>query len=271
MKKHPEIDQLLNTIHASILKRYGQNFLVDETIQRMIVDAANIQKNDVVLEIGPGLGALTHHLPFKDIQYISYEIDRQYHLYLQQTFSVNTRHYGQNFLKANPEHVDVILGNLPYYITTDLLEKVMKDFSSAKRGVFLIQKEVIARLVARPGDDAYGPLAVLMQFLGTIDILMDVPPDRFYPEPHVTSTVFLLRLHHAYDHISSRSFFYFVKKLFLNRRKNLLNNLTFLTLEKETIITTLNNVSIPSSLRPEQLSFESILQLFLSFQGHFDL
>jgi 16S rRNA (adenine1518-N6/adenine1519-N6)-dimethyltransferase len=271
MKKHPELDQLLNSIHASVLKRYGQNFLIDETIQRYIIDAANIQKNDVVLEIGPGLGALTHHLPFKDIQYISYEIDRQYHLYLQQKFPVNTCHHGQNFLKATPEHVDVILGNLPYYITTDLLEKVMKDFSSAKRGVFLIQKEVIARLLAQPGEDAYGPLAVLMQFLGTIDVLMDVLPDRFYPEPHVTSTIFLLHFHHLYDHVSSRSFFYFVKKLFLNRRKNLLNNLTFLSLAKENIITKLKDVSIDGSLRPEQLSFNTILQLFVSFQGHFDL
>jgi 16S rRNA (adenine1518-N6/adenine1519-N6)-dimethyltransferase len=271
MKKHPELDKILTSIHASVLKRYGQNFLIDETIQRFIIQSAAIQKNDIVLEIGPGLGALTQHVPFEDIQYISYEIDRQYHLYLQQTFSVNTTHYGQNFLKAASEHVDVILGNLPYYITTDLLEKVMKDFSSAQRGVFLIQKEVVARLLAQPGDDAYGPLAVLMQFLGTIEVLMDVPPDRFYPEPHVTSTIFLLRFHHAHDHLSSRSFFYFVKKLFLNRRKNVLNNLTFLTLNKEKITMILRELSMDGSLRPEQLSFHTILQLFLSFQGHFEL
>lgn len=271
MKKHPKIDALLQQLGASILKRYGQNFLVDESIQQRIVSAGHIQPGDVVLEIGPGLGALTQHLPFETIQYISYEIDQQYHRYLSQEYQRNTRHYRENFLKAKTENVNVIFGNLPYYITTDCLEKIFKDFSMARTGVFLVQKEVLDRLVAQPNTPSYGPLALFMQFLGTLDVLEDVQPESFYPEPHVMSTVFKVTFHHLYEEIPSRDFFYFVKKLFLNRRKNIVNNLGFLSLDKDEIKSVLQTLKIAHDTRPEQLALNQIIKLYKHVQGHFHL
>ncbi|MGA0097814.1 MAG: rRNA adenine N-6-methyltransferase family protein, partial [Bacilli bacterium] len=111
MKYHQGIETLLHSLHVSPLKRYGQNFLVDETIINTIIKHANIQDNDVVMEIGPGLGALTQKLNFEQIHYISYEIDRTFHQYLLKQYPTHSQHNLGNFLKATPEKCDVIMGN----------------------------------------------------------------------------------------------------------------------------------------------------------------
>lgn len=271
MKKHPEIDALLRSLNASVLKRYGQNFLVDDLIIQQTFAALALQPGESLLEIGPGLGALTKHVPFANHSYISYEIDRQYHAYLSKTYSVNTTHYLGNFLKATPQHVDVIIGNLPYYITSDIIEKIFKDFSTCKRGVFLVQKEVIARLVAQPGDEAYGPLAILVQSLGSIQTITDVDPTSFYPEPHVTSTLFLWTNNQQVAPNEARPFFYFLKKLFLNRRKNILNNVTFLRGTKEEKAKVLQAVGIEDNRRPESLSIQEVWMVYGAFKSRIPL
>lgn len=271
MKKNSEIEALLRSLGASVLKRYGQNFLVDESIITQTFFALALQKGETILEIGPGLGALTRHISFENHQYISYEIDRQYHTYLGQTFPLNTTHHLGNFLKAKSEPIDVILGNLPYYITSDIFEKIFKDFSMFKRGVFLVQKEVMNRLLAQPGNETYGPLAILVQSLGTLDVLTDVYPSSFYPEPHVTSTLFLWTHRHDFSLNDPRAFFYFLKKLFLNRRKNMLNNLAFLDGTKEEKATLLQALGLDPTRRPESLQLEEVRRLFDAIQAKITL
>lgn len=271
MKKNPEIDTLLATLNASVLKRYGQNFLVDVAVIEATFQAAAIQPGQTILEIGPGLGALTAQVPFDTTRYISYEIDRSYHAYLSQKFPLHTTHHLGSFLKATPEKVDIILGNLPYYITSDIFEKIFKDFSSFQRGVFLIQKEVIGRLIGQPGTEHYGPLAILIAVLGNVHILRDVEPASFYPEPHVNSTLFWLERHPTLPVEDTRAFFYFLKKLFLNRRKNVINNLGFVALEKEGILKTLSSLKIEENRRPEALTVEEIIALYHSFLGKMKL
>ncbi len=271
MKKHPEIDALLRSLDASVLKRYGQNFLIDDFIIQKTFATLALQPGETILEIGPGLGALTKHVPFQDHTYISYEIDRQYHAYLTKTYTTNTTHHLGNFLKAVSETVDVILGNLPYYVTSDILEKIFKDFPIFKRGVFLVQKEVIERLIAQPGDNAYGPLAILVQSLGEIQTITDVHPASFYPEPHVTSTLFLWTNNHHVSVEVARPFFYFLKKLFLNRRKNILNNLTFINGAKEEKTRQLQALGIEDNRRPESLTIQEVWMVYDAFKSQITL
>ncbi|MEY3431249.1 MAG: dimethyladenosine transferase [Bacillota bacterium] len=261
MKRYQPIEQLLNELHVSPLKRYGQNFLIDDQVISTIVQSAKIEKNDRILEIGPGLGAITQALPFSIIQYTSYEIDQTFHRYLEKQFPQAT-HHRQNFLKASSEPIDIILGNLPYYMTTEIIEKIYKDFSNLKRAVIMVQKEVLPRLIAKPGDEAYGPLAIFLATLGTIETIIEVNPQSFYPEPHVQSVIFKIEGLDGGPLVQTKAFFYFIKKLFLHRRKTILNNLESLTKDRTKANRMLNQVGIAANARPETISVQQYLALF---------
>lgn len=261
MKRHQPIEQLLNQLNVSPLKRYGQNFLIDQDVISTIIKSAKIEKNDRILEIGPGLGALTQKLLLHHIQYTSYEIDQTFHRYLEKEFPSGT-HHRQNFLKASPEPMDIILGNLPYYMTTEIIEKIYKDFSNFKRAVIMVQKEVLPRLIAKPGDEAYGPLAIFLATLGVINVILEVNPPSFYPEPHVQSVVFSIESFDGGPLTQTKTFFYFIKKLFLHRRKTILNNFEGITKDRIKAGVMLNQVGIAHHARPENISLEQYLSLF---------
>lgn len=261
MKRHEAIEQLLDELHVSPLKRYGQNFLIDQKVISTIIEHAKIEKNDRILEIGPGLGAITHNLPFPIIQYTSYEIDQTFHRYLEKTFPKGN-HHRQNFLKASAEPVDIILGNLPYYMTTEIIEKIYKDFSELKRAILMVQKEVLPRLIAKPGDEAYGPLAIFLATIGTIEAILEVNPQSFYPEPHVQSVIFKLEGFEGGPLTPTKPFFYFIKKLFLHRRKTILNNLEGVTKDRNVASRMLTQVGIALNARPETIPVQQFLDLF---------
>lgn len=261
MKYHPATEQLLTTLGVSPLKRYGQNFLIDDKVIAAILDAAKIKPKDKIIEIGPGLGAITQGLKLATIQYTSYEIDVAFHRYLQTTFPQGM-HHRQNFLKAESQSVDVMLGNLPYYMTTEILEKIYKDFSTFKRAILMVQKEVIPRLTAQPGDEEYGPLAIFLSTLGNITPILEVSPVSFYPEPHVQSILFQLEALKEGPRVDPKPFFYFIKKLFLHRRKTILNNLMGFTTGREAAEALLKIANITPNARPETISVQEYLTLF---------
>jgi len=261
MKYHPKTEQLLSSLGVSALKRYGQNFLIDDTVLQTIVDRAMIQKGDRVLEIGPGLGAITEKLNHKEIKYTSYEIDQTFHRYLEKQFP-NGTHHRQNFLKAEPAPYDVILGNLPYYMTTEILEKIYKDLSVFKTAVLMVQKEVMPRLVATVGEEGYGPLAIFLGTLGTITPILEVSPVSFFPEPHVQSIIFQLQILTKGVLVPTRPFFYFIKKIFLHRRKTILNNLMGIMPHRDQAEALLKEVNISPNARPETITVNDYVTLF---------
>jgi 16S rRNA (adenine1518-N6/adenine1519-N6)-dimethyltransferase len=261
MKYHPEIEQLLTSLHVSPLKRYGQNFLIDDQVIQSILTAAKIKNNQKVMEIGPGLGAITKGLDLNSVQYSSYEIDVTFHRYLEKTYPQGI-HHRLNFLKAASENVDVILGNLPYYMTTEILEKIYKDFSSFKRAILMVQKEVMPRLTAQPGDDVYGPLAIFLATLGVITPILEVSPISIYPEPHVQSILFQLDALPKGPLVDPKPFFYFIKKLFLHRRKTILNNVISLGMDRPEAEALLTKIKISPQARPETISVHEYLSLF---------
>jgi 16S rRNA (adenine1518-N6/adenine1519-N6)-dimethyltransferase len=261
MKYHPALEQLLTSLHVAPLKRYGQNFLIDDQVINTIINVAKIKNKQNVLEIGPGLGAITQGLDLANIQYTSYEIDVTFHRYLQKTYPQGT-HHRQNFLKATSEQMDVVLGNLPYYMTTEILEKIYKDFSSLKRAVLMVQKEVMPRLTAQPGDETYGPLAIFLATLGTITPILEVSPVSFYPEPHIQSMIFQLDAFPKGPLVDPKPFFYFIKKLFLHRRKTILNNVISLGVVRPEAEALLSTIKVAPNARPETISVHEYLSLF---------
>lgn len=176
-------------------KSLGQHFLTDTLVARGIVEALDVQQADRVVEVGPGTGALTGLLVHRCTDVAAYEVDDRSVRLLQRSFPRLTLHH-QSFLKADLQaHAKetrgrlLIIGNLPYYLTSQILFHVMDQGSLVGEAVFMIQREVADRLLAEPRTKAYGILSVQAQVLGRVERVLDVPPEAFDPPPSVHSSV----------------------------------------------------------------------------------
>ena len=244
-------------------KRFGQNFLQDGTIIHAIVDAIAPQKDDVVIEIGPGLGALTRPL-LKCINHlIAIEIDPQLHEHLH-ALTPSKQHL--HLIQADALNVDFstfgpqvrLVGNLAYNIATALLIHVLPFLSHVQDMHFMVQHEVAKRLVATPGSKAYGRLSIMMQYHAHIEYVFAVPASAFYPQPKVESAIVRLTPHRspAYPSVNVADLETLVAKAFSMRRKTLANNLKGI-MDAHTIIT----LGIDPSMRPEQISILDYIHL----------
>ncbi len=237
-------------------KRFGQNFLQNQDIITNIIRSLNLQATDNVLEIGPGLGALTQPLLKTLNQLTAIEIDRDLQAHLAQmhgacgkltvidadALTVDYNQFG--------EHLRVI-GNLPYNISTPLLLRLLHYSSHIEDMHFMLQKEVVNRMAANPGCKAYGRLSVMLQYYCDVEQLFDVPPEAFNPQPKVDSAVVRLTPHTASPYPSVR--FADLERLvacaFSMRRKTLANNLKPLISASK-----LSELGIDPVRRPEQIS-----------------
>ena len=214
-------------------QKFGQHFLTRGAILERIARAACPDREPLVVEIGPGRGALTTYLLARADRVVAIEIDRYLSERLAQTYPSESR---LEVVEANALEIDlaqwgpaVITGNLPYYAATAILERVMALGPTVRRGVFLTQKEVAERITALPGTRAYGYLSVAMQLSADIELLFEVPPAAFHPPPKVDSAV--LRSH-PHDRaaelgiVDRQDFLRFVALCFRQKRKTLRNNLS---------------------------------------------
>lgn len=254
-------------------KKYGQNFLIDQNILNSIVEKASIE-NENVIEIGPGLGSLTEHLVNKAKKVVCYEIDKEMVSILNKNFNnkANLIILEEDFLKCNllndikkyfnNEEV-IIVANLPYYITTAILTKVIEESSKVKRMVVMVQKEVGERLCGRPLTKDYNSLSVLIQYYMKAKILFDVSCKCFIPEPSVTSSVILLERKEQLLELKNEDFFLkFNRQIFSMRRKTLYNNIkNNLGLDKGQIEEALKKNNLELSVRAETLTVEQIVKL----------
>lgn len=268
MKKH--------NLHTK--KSLGQNFLMDDNILRNIVEAASLNKSTAVIEVGPGVGALTRHLADVSKKVLALEIDQRLIPILNDTLSDydNVEVLHQDVLKADldklirekfEENEEImVVANLPYYITTPILMKFLTDSVPIKGLVVMIQKEVAERLDASPGEKSYGSLSIAVQYKAKPSLVMTVPKTVFVPQPNVDSAVLRLDiLEHPPVQVKNEPFFYeLVRAAFGQRRKTLLNNLMNNLLgkdKKEQIMTTLNQVGIDPARRGETLSIAEFAKL----------
>lgn len=249
--------------HAS--KQWGQNFLIDDELAKAIVDSLDVKEKDTIIEIGPGLGALTFHLCKKPNRLIAAEIDPVMVEHLKKTFeSTQLEIFADDFLKFSFEKAEGslrVIGNLPYYITTDIIEKLLLSSDRIDKMVLMVQKEAYERMTASLGNKDYGPLSLLFELLGTTKIIKHVKRNSYYPQPNVDSLVFSFEKTKKIEDLDVKKFYRLLKNMFLARRKTMLNNLLKIVKDKEETMKILDELGMPYNKRPENGDLEFYLRL----------
>lgn len=243
----------------------GQNFLIDNDASKRIVDLAEINENDTVLEIGSGAGSLSYFIEQKAKQADLIDIDDGLVQKLIEDFkgSKNVNPQIGNAMKWDYEKYTKIISNLPYYITSAILERVLLNAKNLKTGVFMVQKEVVSRLKAPLGSEDYGPLGLLIAYRSDFVKGFNVPRTSFAPAPHVDSSVFVLKIKN--DNIEEASKLYkLVSALFLHKRKTIYNNLSQHLKDNAKAKETLEKAGIKANLRPQDVSLDGYLKLLRS-------
>ncbi len=242
-------------------KKYGQNFIFNQTLIENIVEKANVAKDDIVIEIGAGVGSLTCGLAPKVKKVVTYEIDHE----LEETLKKNMVEFNNveikmtDFLKEDFSFLKqeaVIVANLPYSITTPILFKIIDESILVKKLVIMVQKEVGERIAAKPNSKSYNALSVLLNHQYKIKKLMDIGKNNFYPIPKVESIV--LEMVKKDTRIDNK-FKKLVKDSFRQKRKTIKNNLKLYDLEKIEKVLSKNNYSLNS--RAEQIPIEVFVEL----------
>jgi len=258
-------------------KKFGPNFLIDTHVLNKIVDAAGVTKDDLVLEIGPGIGTLTQYLCESAREVIAVEIDRNLIPILQDTLSEydNVTVINEDILKVdlvklaeaeNSGRPIKVVANLPYYITTPIIMGLFEQHVPVESITVMVQKEVAVRMQAGPGNKDYGALSLAVQFYAEPYIAANVPQNCFMPRPDVSSAVIRLRVHDdpPVKVKNEKLLFDLIRASFNQRRKTLqngLNNAQNLSFTKEQIITAIEKVGLSPSVRGEALALEQFAAL----------
>ena len=213
------------------LKRFGQNYLVDNNIARKIINEFNAKNDDVIIEIGPGNGALTSELQKITGNLVAIEIDNRKIKTLQNDFPC-VKIINKDFLKTDIKEFYEkkkikIIGNIPYNITSSILFKCIENKDKISDAVFMVQYEVAKRIIAEPGTKDYGILSVILNYFADVKFCFKVSPNVFYPKPKVYSGIIHLYFNKRNsDDLNEKLFMKIVKSAFGNRRKNLKNSLS---------------------------------------------
>lgn len=261
----------------AVKKKFGQNFLIDENILKKIVSAAEITKDDMVLEIGPGIGTMTQYLCEAAREVVAVEIDTKLLPVLEDTLSEysNVTVINQDILKVdivslakekNGGKPIKVVANLPYYITTPIIMGLFESHAPLKSITIMIQSEVADRMKASPGSKIYGALSLAVQYYSDIEIVTEVPPLCFLPAPKVGSTVVnLLRCEEPKVKVNNESLmFALIRASFNQRRKTLANglkNAPLLNYSRDQILGAIEAIGKKPTVRGEELTLEEFAKL----------
>lgn len=240
-------------------KKFGQNFLHDQSVIERIINAFNPQKNDEVFEIGPGHAALTNHLVEYTDNLHLVEIDNDLVPRLELKFSncnnVTIHHQDALLLELSNDNTRII-GNLPYNISTPLLIRFLYQANKISDMVFMLQKEVVKRICAPAGVKAYGRLSVMLQYAFECEELFIVPPEAFDPRPKIDSQIIRLTTRENPDKVDLPALEALVKQAFGQRRKTIKNNLKSIVTEQQLI-----DLNIDPRARPETLTVQEYIAI----------
>lgn len=249
-------------------KKYGQNFITDNNIISSIISKSDIDSETLVIEIGPGSGALTKELGKLAKNVIAYEIDTEVKDLLENSITSNTEVIYGDFLKRDVlsdlkkysyEKLYVV-ANLPYYITTPIIVKIIEDKINVDKMVLMVQKEVGDRFRANPGTKEYNSLSIFLNYYFDVKKIMDVSRNVFIPKPNVDSIVVIFtRKENKFDIKNEDLFFKLVRDSFRQKRKTLKNNLRDYDLEK--IENVLNKYDLDLSVRAEALPINVFVEI----------
>ena len=269
-----ETNFILKKYNIKANKSLGQNFLVNQNVVDEIINGADINKEDLIIEIGPGLGTLTKQLLEKAGKVICIELDERMVKILNDRFSLyeNFEIINEDVLKVNLNEIIQkegktckIVANLPYYITTPIIMKLLENKLDIESITVMIQKEVADRLIAIPGEKLSGAITYTVYYYCESEKILEVPPISFIPEPEVTSEVIKLSLRKepAVKPKDVKKMFSIIKAAFMQRRKTLLNSLTNGNIfeSKQQAIETFNQLNISNTARAEELTLKQFAEL----------
>ena len=269
--------EVLQKYQFNFQKKYGQNFLIEPQVLETIVDAAHIQADDCVLEIGPGIGTMTQYLAEQAREVVAVEIDKALIPILQDTLSEypNVTIINEDILKVDLEKLVKEnndgrpvkgVANLPYYITTPIIMQLFESHVPLHSITIMVQTEVAQRMQVGPGTKDYGALSLAVQYYSRPEIITHVPPTCFIPRPNVGSTVIrLTRYEKPPVEAADESFlFSLIRASFNQRRKTLVNglsNASGLNLSKAQITEALEQMGLPANVRGETFTLEQFARL----------
>jgi len=253
-------------------KKYGQNFIQDDRILNGIVEAAEVSASDNVLEIGVGAGTLTRALSSKAAYVYGYEIDRNLQPVLSKTLAGvdNCLVIFRDFMRESMQEVEktikgeyIVVANLPYYITSPIVMKLIEQSTHCKRIVVMVQKEVALRLCAKEGTADYGAITCAVDVTGDASIVMEVGRENFYPAPNVDSAVVRIDIRKdKYEPIDRVAFREVVRCAFSSRRKTFVNNLmNEFKLTREDAEGLSDRIGVDKKARGETLSTAKFVEL----------
>lgn len=268
------VKEVLSNHGFKFSKSLGQNFLIDGNIVRKIVSESNITKDDYVLEIGPGMGTLTEELGLRAKKVVAVELDDSLLPILDQTLAsydnieivhgdilkVDIAKLIEEKLNGGPVKV---VANLPYYVTTPIIAKLIEEGLNLESVTVMVQKEVADRMASKPGSKVYGSLSVFVNFYSEPKVIVKVPKTVFMPQPKIDSSVIKLTLRKELPDIDREKFFKIVKAAFSKRRKTIINCLSSygFNIDKETIRQALESLDINPEERAENLSVEDFMNI----------
>ncbi|WP_434328664.1 16S rRNA (adenine(1518)-N(6)/adenine(1519)-N(6))-dimethyltransferase RsmA [Mycoplasma capricolum subsp. capricolum] len=254
-------------------KYYGQNFISDLNLINKIVDVLDQNKDQLIIEIGPGKGALTKELVKRFDKVVVIEIDQDMVEILKTKFN----HSNLEIIQADVLEIDLkqliskydyknisIISNTPYYITSEILFKTLQISDLLTKAVFMLQKEVALRICSNKNENNYNNLSIACQFYSQRNFEFVVNKKMFYPIPKVDSAIVSLTFNNIYKKQinDDKKFIEFVRILFNNKRKTILNNLNNIIQNKNKALEYLKTLNISRNLRPEQLDIDEYIKLF---------
>lgn len=265
-------------------KKFGQNFLIDTRVLDRIISAAEITKDDLVLEIGPGIGTMTQYLCETAREVVAVEIDKNLIPILEETLSAydNVTVLNEDILKVdlnklvqeknNGRPVKVV-ANLPYYITTPIIMGLFENHVPMHSITIMVQKEVADRMQEGPGSKDYGALSLAVQYYAEPKIICNVPPNCFMPRPGVGSAVIRLTRHEVCPvQVADEKFMFdLIRASFNQRRKTLVNGLTNaagLQVSKEAVLAALEQMGLDPAVRGEKLTLAEFAELSNYIQNY---
>ena len=264
------LQQVLQSLHCQPKRSLSQNFLVDANILKQILDVAQVQSEEWIVEIGPGVGVLTQALLEKNARVIAIEKDQVFASYLRSTLS-QTKHlevFSQDFLsfplteilsqRLKKGEKAKAVANLPYHITAPIFSHLMTAASFFSSLTLMVQEEVAERILAKPKQASYGFFTLFLRHFTHATYGFHVPAHCFYPQPKVSSAVVHLEITNS---LPNEPFLLFMKTAFQQRRKLLTSSLQKLY-PKEAIRTAFHELSLPETLRPEECDYSLFLQIF---------
>ena len=262
-----KMKETLKENNFNFKKKFGQNFIVDKNIIESIIKKSEIDKETLVIEIGPGAGSLTNKLGEVSKNVLAYEIDESVKPILEKNIHSNTKIIYDDFLKRNIKE-DIkeynykklyVVANLPYYITTPIIIKLIEDKLDIDKIVVMVQKEVGNRFKAKPNTKEYNSLSIFLNYYYNVEKLLDVSKNVFIPKPNVDSIVVSFTKKERIPLKNEEIFFKLIRDSFKQKRKTLKNNLKEYDLNK--IEQTLKKHNLDLSVRAEALPIELFIEI----------